>query len=180
FLRDHRQLEELDWRALHAGALAAGSGTVRVWSAACATGEEVYTLALLACEAFGSLDPPVTILGTDISPSPLAALGRRRPPAALLRRRRRQPVGRRAAAPPRQARATQPRARPRPAAQRGGLRPDPLPQRPDLLRAADGRPGGGVARAGARTGRETRARRGRRARRCRPPARRGAIGAPEG
>jgi len=73
FLRDHRQLEELDWRALHAGALAAGSGTVRVWSAACATGEEVYTLALLACEAFGSLDPPVTILGTDISPSALAA-----------------------------------------------------------------------------------------------------------
>lgn len=67
FYRDPGQLEGIDWRALHAGAVRAGSGEVRVWSAGCATGEEAWTLALLACEAFGSGTPPVTVLGSDVS-----------------------------------------------------------------------------------------------------------------
>jgi chemotaxis protein methyltransferase CheR len=67
FLRDRGQLDTIDWLRLRDLALAAGSQTIRVWSAGCATGEEAYTLALLACEAFGTPAPPVRILGTDIS-----------------------------------------------------------------------------------------------------------------
>ena len=67
FLRDARQLEQIPWQALLDRARQRGAASVRVWSAGCATGEEAYTLALLACEAFGSTEPPVTILATDIS-----------------------------------------------------------------------------------------------------------------
>jgi chemotaxis protein methyltransferase CheR len=67
FLRDRQQLEAIDWRRLAHAAREAGHATVRVWSAGCATGEEPYTLAMLACEAFAPADPPVRILGTDVS-----------------------------------------------------------------------------------------------------------------
>ena len=73
FLRDRGQLASVDWHGLRARARASGSDVVRVWSAACATGAEPYSLALLACEAFASTTPPVRILATDISPSALAA-----------------------------------------------------------------------------------------------------------
>jgi chemotaxis protein methyltransferase CheR len=46
---------------------------MRVWSAGCATGEEAYTLALLAADVFGPGQPPVDVLGTDISGAALAA-----------------------------------------------------------------------------------------------------------
>lgn len=39
---------------------------LRVWCAASATGEEVWSLAITACEAFDSMTPPVTILASDI------------------------------------------------------------------------------------------------------------------
>jgi chemotaxis protein methyltransferase CheR len=67
FLRDRRQLESIDWHGLERSARAAGRDTIRVWSAACATGEEPYSLALLACEAFAPAAPPVSILATDVS-----------------------------------------------------------------------------------------------------------------
>lgn len=73
FLRDKRQLETISWRLLLEGAHAAGSHTIRAWSAGCATGEEVYTLALLAAEALGPGSPPVDILGTDVSGAAVAA-----------------------------------------------------------------------------------------------------------
>jgi chemotaxis protein methyltransferase CheR len=44
-----------------------------VWSAGCASGEEAYTLALLAAEAFAPGPPPVDVLGTDVSGAALAA-----------------------------------------------------------------------------------------------------------
>jgi chemotaxis protein methyltransferase CheR len=72
FLRDRRQLATIDWHDLRARAGEAGSGVVRVWSVACATGEEPYSLALLACEAFASTAPPVRILATDVSSAALA------------------------------------------------------------------------------------------------------------
>ena len=63
----------ISWHGLLRGARAAGSDTIRVWSAGCATGEEAYTLALLAAEAFAPGPPPVDVLGTDISCAALAA-----------------------------------------------------------------------------------------------------------
>ncbi|MDX6343374.1 MAG: chemotaxis protein methyltransferase CheR [Trebonia sp.] len=83
FLRDRGQLDAIPWLSLMESARAAGSRVIRAWSAGCATGEEPYTLALLAAEAFPSGPPPVDVLGTDISSAALAAAaaGRYRPRA---------------------------------------------------------------------------------------------------
>lgn len=70
FMREPRELCELDWSALLARARGRGSDVVRVWVSACATGEEAYTFAMLASEALGSR-PPVSILATDISTAAL-------------------------------------------------------------------------------------------------------------
>jgi chemotaxis protein methyltransferase CheR len=80
FLRDRGQLDAIGWPGLLHSARAAGSRTIRVWSAGCASGEEPYSLALLADQAFGALLPPVDVLGTDISAAALAtaAAGRYR------------------------------------------------------------------------------------------------------
>ncbi|WP_298637115.1 CheR family methyltransferase [uncultured Thiobacillus sp.] len=37
-----------------------------IWCAASSTGEEPYSIAMTACEAFGTLTPPVSIVATDI------------------------------------------------------------------------------------------------------------------
>ena len=71
FFRDRRQLDAISWRVLLERAQSTGDGEIRVWSAACATGQEPYTLAILACEAFAPLEPPVRVLGTDIAASAL-------------------------------------------------------------------------------------------------------------
>jgi chemotaxis methyl-accepting protein methylase/Tfp pilus assembly protein PilF len=73
FARDRGQLDMIDWHSLLLAARAAGSPAIRVWSAGCATGEEAYTLALLADEAFAPATAPVDVLGTDISVAALAA-----------------------------------------------------------------------------------------------------------
>ena len=39
---------------------------IKIWCSAASTGEEPYTLAITACEAFNSLTPPVQIIATDI------------------------------------------------------------------------------------------------------------------
>ncbi len=72
FFRAPRELQAVDWNGLWAAALARGASAVHVWVAACATGEEPYTLAILAREAFGAMEPPVRILATDISPLAMA------------------------------------------------------------------------------------------------------------
>jgi chemotaxis protein methyltransferase CheR len=94
FARDRNQLDTIGWHGLLRSARAAGSAVIRVWSAGCATGEEPYTLALLAAEAFAPAPPPVDVLGTDISCGAIAAAteGRYRERAiraldAALRRR---------------------------------------------------------------------------------------------
>jgi len=73
FVRDRIQFDEIEWHRLLRGDLAMGSGTIRVWAAGCASGEEAYTLALLAAEAFAPAPPPVDVLGTDVSGAALAA-----------------------------------------------------------------------------------------------------------
>ena len=73
FVRDRSQFDEIGWHGLLEADVAAGSQTIRVWSAGCASGEEAYTLALLAAEAFAPGPPPVDVLGTDVSSAALAA-----------------------------------------------------------------------------------------------------------
>ena len=46
-------------------------GRARLWSAAAATGEEPYSLAMVLTEAFGRNDPPACILATDVDASAL-------------------------------------------------------------------------------------------------------------
>ncbi len=50
----------------HALKMASRHGQARVWSAATATGEEAYSVALVLIEVFGADQPPVQVLGTDI------------------------------------------------------------------------------------------------------------------
>jgi chemotaxis protein methyltransferase CheR len=78
FFRHRSELDAIDWYSLLDAARAGGSGVVRVWVAGCASGEEAYTVAILACEAFACPSPPVRVLATDIAPTALeqAAAGR--------------------------------------------------------------------------------------------------------
>jgi chemotaxis protein methyltransferase CheR len=46
---------------------------VRIWSAASATGEEPYSIAITMCETFETFDPPVEVLATDLDTQALAA-----------------------------------------------------------------------------------------------------------
>lgn len=67
---------------------------IRIWCTAAATGEEPYSIAIAACEAFDSLTPPVEILASDIASDALetARAGRYAPdrlaPVSEERRRR--------------------------------------------------------------------------------------------
>jgi chemotaxis protein methyltransferase CheR len=72
FFRELRELEAIDWWQLLDSARDTGAATVRAWVAACATGEEAYSLAILASEALGRDGTPVTILATDVSAAALA------------------------------------------------------------------------------------------------------------
>jgi chemotaxis protein methyltransferase CheR len=76
YLRDRAQLESIDWKMLLRAAHSRGNDHVRVWTAPCATGEEAYSLAMLACEAFAPAPAPVRILATDISAGALAGASR--------------------------------------------------------------------------------------------------------
>lgn len=41
-------------------------GPITIWCSASSTGEEPYSIAITACEVFGTLNPPVHIIATDI------------------------------------------------------------------------------------------------------------------
>nr|WP_202806889.1 MULTISPECIES: CheR family methyltransferase [Nitrincola] len=49
-----------------------GARHFSIWSSACSTGEEAYSIAMTAIEAFGSWTPPVKILATDVDTHVLA------------------------------------------------------------------------------------------------------------
>ncbi len=68
FFRNRPQLDTLTHRLLPR---LVGRGPIRMLSAACSTGEEAYTLAIIALEA-GLGPDTVEILGADISPAVLA------------------------------------------------------------------------------------------------------------
>ena len=50
----------------------ARDGPITIWCSASSTGEEPYSIAMTACEAFNSLTPPVQIVATDIDTNVLA------------------------------------------------------------------------------------------------------------
>ncbi len=54
----------------------ADAGPLRIWCCAASTGEEPWSLAITACEAFDTLAPPVRILATDIDTAVLETAAR--------------------------------------------------------------------------------------------------------
>ena len=96
--RDEVQLEAVRTKVLPA--LLNESPTLKVWSAGCATGEEVATLLILLQEAGAS--PASTVLGTDIAAGALntaqqltfAPEAMKRVPAAIRQRHFREEAGR--------------------------------------------------------------------------------------
>lgn len=67
-----REAHHFDNLAAHLQAMhARHGGTLDVWCCAASTGEEPWSIAITACEAFGTLAPPVRILATDIDTSVL-------------------------------------------------------------------------------------------------------------
>lgn len=55
---------------------AAPDPLLTIWCSAASTGEEPYSIAIAACEAFDSLAPPVRILATDVDTNVLQAAAR--------------------------------------------------------------------------------------------------------
>jgi chemotaxis protein methyltransferase CheR len=82
----------------HVARLGTARQPVRLWSAAVATGEEAYSLAMALIEAFGTETPPVVIRATDIDECALAVAVLGRYPRSALQ----------AVSPARQARFFQP------------------------------------------------------------------------
>jgi chemotaxis protein methyltransferase CheR len=61
-----RQGNHFQIAASHARRIALRNGSSRLWSAAAATGEEAYSLAMALLEVFERDEPPASILATDI------------------------------------------------------------------------------------------------------------------
>ena len=67
-----RHPHQFNIAAEHALRTASRRGRARLWSAAAATGEEPYTLAMALIETFRRDDPPASIVATDLDPEALA------------------------------------------------------------------------------------------------------------
>lgn len=94
FLRESDALRALMEDVIPQRLRVAEGGPVRVWSAGCASGEEPYTIAMLAAEAGVRLGAELEVFGSDIAASALARARRglyaasalRATPAALRKR----------------------------------------------------------------------------------------------
>jgi chemotaxis protein methyltransferase CheR len=67
FFRDRHPFDALR-DTLLPEVLARRTGTVRIWSAACSTGQEAYSIAMLVQEHFPADARRVSIIGTDLAP----------------------------------------------------------------------------------------------------------------
>lgn len=63
FFRESHHFELLAQRLKRIGTARA----INIWCCAASTGEEAYSLAITACEAFRTLSPPVSILASDVN-----------------------------------------------------------------------------------------------------------------
>ncbi|MFZ5658036.1 MAG: CheR family methyltransferase [Pseudomonadota bacterium] len=72
FFREAYHFDALITQLREAAAREGTAQPLRIWCAAASTGEEPWSLAITACEAFGTLAPPVRILATDIDTQVLA------------------------------------------------------------------------------------------------------------
>ncbi|WP_313316538.1 CheR family methyltransferase [Stenotrophomonas sp.] len=68
FFREPHHFDKLREELQHRAAQA----PLKLWSCAASTGEEPYSMAITACETFGTLTPPVRILATDVDTQVLA------------------------------------------------------------------------------------------------------------
>ncbi|WP_208108742.1 CheR family methyltransferase [Cognatilysobacter terrigena] len=66
FFREAYHFDALITQLREAHARKPNGEPLRIWCAAASTGEEPWSLAITACEAFGTMTPPVRILATDI------------------------------------------------------------------------------------------------------------------
>jgi chemotaxis protein methyltransferase CheR len=71
-----RHPQHFDLAAKHALEAVRHRGQARLWSAAAATGEEPWSLAMTMVESFHRSDPPVQILATDVDAEALAVAQR--------------------------------------------------------------------------------------------------------
>lgn len=74
FFREPHHFEHLQEQLAASGA--SPRKPLALWSCAASTGEEPYSIAITACEAFGTMTPPVRILATDIDTQVLATAQR--------------------------------------------------------------------------------------------------------
>jgi chemotaxis protein methyltransferase CheR len=76
FFRESHHFDMLAEHLRSAGSRMPSSGMLSIWCCAASTGEEPYSLAITACEAFGTMTPPIRILATDIDTQVLRAAAR--------------------------------------------------------------------------------------------------------
>ncbi len=74
FFREPHHFEHLHEQLSAAGT--AARSPLALWSCAASTGEEPYSIAITACETFGTMTPPVRIIATDIDTQVLATAQR--------------------------------------------------------------------------------------------------------
>lgn len=67
FFREAHHFDVLSARLRNIGS----ARKINIWCCAASTGEEPYSLAITACEAFKSLSPPVSIIASDVNTSVL-------------------------------------------------------------------------------------------------------------
>ncbi len=76
FFREPHHFERLREELERRASAASSTHPLLLWSCAASTGEEPYSMAITACEAFGTLKPPVRIVATDVDTQVLATAAR--------------------------------------------------------------------------------------------------------
>lgn len=76
FFREPHHFDKLREELMARAATATSANPLLLWSCAASTGEEPYSIAITACEAFGTLKPPVRIVATDVDTQVLATAAR--------------------------------------------------------------------------------------------------------